>query len=368
MSAIRSTLAKIGRPVIRAGLSPIVLSWRPYSRLLVIDDGAGWSLAWDAREVSRLADKLGVRLIDRRWRRGLQRQCIYCSDHFAVFSGRLHEGGNRVATSYFHGLPGTGVPEFDKAYEQLKKKRHEIHRLQVSHSQMRDVALSAGMEPSRVFTIPIGINHTLFPAQTPESREQARAALDIPRSAAVVGSFQKDGVGWAEGLEPKLIKGPDVFLKVIEILKSRIPDLFVLLSGPARGFVAQGLTRIGVPYAHRYLRRYPDLSMLYQALDVYVVASRQEGGPKAVLESMCSGVPLVTTRVGQAMDMVMHGKNGWMVEVDDAEGLAHWAEYVVTNRGALDNVIEEGFRTASRNSYEAQLPLWREFMTGYVEF
>jgi glycosyltransferase involved in cell wall biosynthesis len=82
---------------------------------------------------------------------------------------------------------------------------------------------------------------------------------------------------------------------------------------------------------------------------------------------MASGVPLVTTRVGQAMDLVKHGQNAWMVEVEDAEGLAHWAEYVLVHRGSLTEVLSQGQKTAEANSYEAQIPLWRNFMQGFME-
>ena len=34
----------------------------------------------------------------------------------------------------------------------------------------------------------------------------------------MVGSFQKDGEGWEEGLTPKHIKGPDVFVEVVKRL------------------------------------------------------------------------------------------------------------------------------------------------------
>lgn len=133
---------------------------------------------------------------------------------------------------------------------------------------MRDIVLSSGIAPEKVFLIPIGINLSYFRMQTPESRKKTRLKYGIPESAVVIGSFQKDGVGWDEGLEPKLIKGPDVFLKTIEILKPRIPELFVLLSGPARGFVKQGLERLGVPYCHCFLERYPEIGQLFQAWDI----------------------------------------------------------------------------------------------------
>ncbi|MBD1835577.1 glycosyltransferase family 4 protein [Cyanobacteria bacterium FACHB-472] len=231
---------------------------------------------------------------------------------------------------------------------------------------MQDVVLNSGIAPEKVFLIPIGINLSYFQKQTRESRQKTRVKYGIPESAVVVGSFQKDGVGWDEGLQPKLIKGPDIFLKTIEILKPRVPELFVLLSGPARGYVKTGLETLGVPYHHCILKNYPEVGELFQALDLYIVASRQEGGPKALLESMASGVPLITTKVGQAMDLVQHEKNAWMVDVEDAEGLAYWAEYVITQR-ELDRVLQQGRTTAEANTYQSQIPLWRNFMKGFVE-
>ena len=199
-------------------------------------------------------------------------------------------------------------------------------------------------------------------------KKSARAELGIPQSAFVVGSFQKDGVGWGDGMEPKLIKGPDIFVETMKRLKKDIPELFVLLSGPARGFVKKGLDEAGIPYWHGYLKAYPDIATLFQALDLYVVASRQEGGPKAILESMSSGVPLVTTRVGQAMDLVKHGENAFMVGVVDVDALASYSLQVYRAAQAdLQPMLAAGRRTAEANIYESQIPLWAEFMKGFVE-
>ena len=41
--------------------------------------------------------------------------------------------------------------------------------------------------------------------------------LGIPEDYTVIGSFQKDGKGWGEGLKPKLIKGPDILLKQLDL-------------------------------------------------------------------------------------------------------------------------------------------------------
>jgi glycosyltransferase involved in cell wall biosynthesis len=106
---------------------------------------------------------------------------------------------------------------------------------------------------------------------------------------------------------------------------------------------------------------------LYHALDAYLVSSRQEGGPKAVLEAMASGVPLVTTRVGQAMDLAQHGRNAYMVESEDIEGLSEWLLHVAAGPEELPSMRAEGVATAAANGYEAQRPLWRGFLEGFVE-
>src|SRR5439155_13036148 len=114
-------------------------------------------------------------------------------------------------------------------------------RAPVSHRAMEELVLGAGIGPGKVHLIPIGIDLAAFPLRDAASRAAARRALDLPESAFVAGSFQKDGVGWGEGLEPKLIKGPDVLLAALERLRERVPELHVLLTGPARGYVVRRL-------------------------------------------------------------------------------------------------------------------------------
>lgn len=363
----KSKILEAGKSAIGIGLKALSRNWRDYSRLILVDDRAGWSISWDLRELAAIAARINIKTAGNRWVNRSRKQSVFFGTRYSLFSGGMPERSHRTGTTWFHGKPGTGFPVFDDTYQALTRRHNDIHRIQVSYTEMRDVILESGIAPEKVFLIPIGINRTLFAPQTPKSRRQARRDLGIPESAVLVGSFQKDGSGWGDGMEPKPIKGPDVFLNAIGILRDCIPDLFVLLSGPARGFVKSGLERLKIPYRHIYLKSFPDIGRLYHAIDVYIVASRQEGGPKAILESMASGIPIVTTRVGQAMDIVKHGINGWMVDVEDAEGLAHWAQHCAYKTHDVDAAIENGLLTAAENTYDSQLPLWRNFMRGFVD-
>lgn len=365
MKVVKPLLQKMGQ----AAIGTVSSNWRSHSRLILYGEASGWSLDWDMWELERIARRLGVRVANPVWKHAAAPQSVFfASQFFLVNEDWDRFSRHRIGFSYFHGVPNEGEAQFDSVYGTLIKRHAQISRIQVSHKQMKDVVLQTGIDPAKVFLIPIGINLDFFPFRTAEMKRNARMELGIPESAFVVGSFQKDGVGWGEGLEPKLIKGPDVFLSALKKVKDEIPELFVLLTGPSRGYMMRGLDEMGILYRHTFLKSYPDVAKMYRASDIYLVASRQEGGPKAILESMASGVPLVTTRVGQAMDLVKHGENAWMVDVEDAEGLAEGVRQVYgMGQDDKQRILINGRATAEANSYESQDPLWAEFMKGFVE-
>ena len=90
-----------------------------------------------------------------------------------------------------------------------------------------------------------------------------------------------------------------------------------------------------------------------------------EGFGLPAAEAMASGIPLVSTRVGQAQDLVEHGRNGWLVEPDDPEGLAGWVTRV--RDGVGSGVLEAGRETAEQFAYERLDERWRELLDGFVE-
>jgi hypothetical protein len=347
----------------RALAAGVAKRWPPRSRLMLVADGADWSIAHDMRELARIARSLGIRLASRRFLNVASGQAAFFGSQFDLLRDGAVLPPHRIATAYFHGRPGTpGMPEFDACFDALRRLHGGIDRIQVTHAEMRDLVLSAGVGPEKVHTIRLGVDIDAFAQRTSDERAGARAALGIPETAFAVGSFQKDGVGWGEGLEPKLIKGPDVLVAALEQVRAQIPELFVVLSGPARGYVRQALERLGVPYVHRFVRRHRDLRGLYVALDAVAVASRQEGGPKAVLEAMAVGVPVVSTRVGQAQEL-LDGANGALVDVDDAEALGLG---IAAAADAGPTQIARARATAEANAYAAQGPLWAAFFDGLV--
>ena len=61
---------------------------------------------------------------------------------------------------------------------------------------------------------------------------------------------------------------------------------------------------IGVADRVRFLGWRRDLSTIYAATDVFLLTSRNEGTPVALIEAMASGVPGVSTDVGGVKDVI----------------------------------------------------------------
>jgi glycosyltransferase involved in cell wall biosynthesis len=327
------------------------------STLYVVGDRLGWSIDDDRARLVATARRLGYGIGYNAALRILRAQPVFQHNHFNALQPRWVESSHRLGLSYFHGRPGTeGYPEFDRAYDALRRNAARIGRVQVTHDEMRELVVGAGVPAERVFKIPIGIDLEHFPLAAPREGD-----------GFVVGSFVKDGVGMDEGLEPKLLKGPDVFVAVVDRLRARIPEFSVVLTGPARGYVRRELDRLGIPSRHLLLGSRQDLGRAYHGVDVCLVTSRQEGGPKAALEAMASGVPLVSTRVGQAAELVRDGENGLLTDVDDVDGLAAAVERVHDDKALRARLRAAGRATAEAHAEERLDPLWAELLEGFVE-
>lgn len=322
-------------------------------RIHVLGSREMWSLKWDAFFLMESLKTLGINYSTNRV---AFRQIVYLSSRYSAPKSQYHLLRNKVLFDYFHGDPA-GSNEAAGLFRQICATKERFSGVRVSNSHMEAVLLNNGFA-GKVFRIPIGVNLDWFPRQTAEKKLNVRYQMGIPQDAVVLGSFQKDGNGWGAGNDPKMIKGPDVFLKAVEILKSQVSDLFILLTGPARGFVKKGLTRLRVPFKHIADINAADMGKAYCALDIYLVASREEGGPKAVLEAMASGIPLVTTRVGQVVDLIEHQKSAWIAEIEDAEELAHAITCALGDERGTEEIIATARKVSESYSHEALLDDW----------
>ena len=266
---------------------------------------------------------------------------------------------NRVLVTFYHGSEDADA-EMQRAYHALRENMPRVDGVVTASRIMESQLLAAGIPHEKLHLIPLGVDVGRFHPPSPERRRELRRRLGIPDDAITIGSFQKDGIGWEDGNEPKLTKGPDVFLEAMAILAGQHENLMVLLTGPARGYVKSGLDKLGIPYRHDVVDNYLDIVRHYQVLDLYVIASRCEGGPLALLESWGTGVPLVSTRVGMAADLVRHRENGMLAEPEDAAALASHAADILENEALRKRCRDHALKEVQRFDWPLVAELYYE--------
>ena len=301
---------------------------RKFTKYRVISDGAGWSLDWDARNVAEALEALGLRKAFLPSRKTL----IYFTsrDHFLRYSSlvRLLPSGT-VIVDHFHGTPEDD-PKYGKYFDAYKKFRDKLFGIRITNSSIQKHFDGANLGSlAKIIRIPV--DTSLFCLAN--SGVKIRSELGIADDSVVIGSFQKDGVGWDDGLTPKLEKGPDLLVEVVRELNRRIKNLHVLLTGPARGYVYRSLMSSDVSVTWRRELGYSEIPAHYRSLDLYLITSRLEGGPKAALEAMACGVPLVSTPVGQVPELGLERCHGMVTSGLDIEEVVDAVVQVLRDGG-----------------------------------
>ncbi len=81
---------------------------------------------------------------------------------------------------------------------------------------------------------------------------------------------------------------------------------------------------------------------------------------------MATGVPLVTTRVGQAAELVVDGENGLVSDVDDVDALADAVSRIRQDSSLAARLRHAGRRVAEANAEERLDSRWAALLDGFV--
>lgn len=311
--------------------------------LYYVVENADWSILADGNNI--INNLKGMRGSVVRCDRGIRKKALIHYGSYNLFINKNHfpKNSERIIATCFHIVDG------DERVNNIKKVDKYIGKWHTSCIITRNKLIENGVSPEKIHVIPIGVDTSKYkPAESAFQKEMVRKKYNIPSDFLVIGSFQKDGNGWEEGYEPKLIKGPDIFCNVIEKINLKIP-VYVLLSGPARGYVKRRLDDAGIKYGHFLFENPDDVAELYNAIDLYIVTSREEGGPKAILESMASGIPIISTKVGMAPELIKNGENGFLVDIEDEDAIVNRVLTLVNDEEFVEKFKKNGLYTAREN-------------------
>ncbi|MBI4349619.1 MAG: glycosyltransferase family 4 protein [Elusimicrobia bacterium] len=322
--------------------------------LLLVSDGAGWALDQVAHAIAEGVPRERRATVITRLPTWVRGKTIHFVNRYAALepdvAARLR-GRDRVILTWSHGGAEEVVMEdLRRAIERMPEAARGADLVQVWTSLYVPIVEGLGIPRERIVVLPLGIDTRGFPPAT-ATRAEAKRRLGLDPGRTWVGSFQRDGED-----TPKHVKGPDLLVELTERLERRIGGLGVLLTGPARGWVRAELARRGI--AFRYFGVVPDAgrAAYYHACDLYAITSREEGGPISLLEAMSSGTPVVSTRVGMAVDAVVDGVNGALADVEDIDALERAAIGLLEDEATSLKMIAAGVRTARQYDWRELIP------------
>ncbi|MEH7116829.1 glycosyltransferase family 4 protein [Neobacillus vireti] len=119
-------------------------------------------------------------------------------------------------------------------------------------------------------------------------------------------------------------KHQDLIIDAISLLKSKIPNIKVLLAGVGilEEQYKQQVLNLGLEENINFLQYRKDIKNLMLISDLAVSASRQEGLPVNVMEAMATGLPLVVTNCRGNRDLVKNNIGGYVLEINDVKGFS----------------------------------------------
>ena len=182
-------------------------------------------------------------------------------------------------------------------------------------------------------TIPSGID--LAPLRRAARRRAAlRAQLGYAADDLLVGTLCR--------LEP--IKGPDVLLSAFAVAAGTRPAMQLLLAGdgPMLEPLRAEAARLGLGSRVRFATGWRAPAEILPALDLFVLASRNEGMGRALVEAMAVGVPVVGAAVGGVPDLLQDGESGDLVPAGDVEALARAIGGLADDAGARASLARRG--------------------------
>jgi glycosyltransferase involved in cell wall biosynthesis len=119
-------------------------------------------------------------------------------------------------------------------------------------------------------------------------------------------------------------KGHEFLIEAVPAVLPSFPNLIVGIcgNGPLRGQLEMQISSLGLEKNVKLLGQWENVRELLAAADAFVLPSRWEGLPMALLEAMMAGLPVIAARVQGVEEVINDGVHGFLVPLEDSQELS----------------------------------------------
>ncbi len=146
-------------------------------------------------------------------------------------------------------------------------------------------------------------------------------------------------------------KDHENFLQALSLLKKdhHCPLLIIVGDGEMRGQIEKSVKEKELLNEVVLVGSRSDVERILPGVDAFVISSKREGLPMALLEAMSAGLPVVSTSVGGIPEVIQNGMNGLMVPPENPEKLADALKKILIDREMAKKLGNEARNTVVRN-------------------
>jgi len=225
-------------------------------------------------------------------------------------------------------------------YRLLKDASKVIALSEVEAGQYR----SMGVPEEKIAIIPNGIDLSEYAELPPKGAFKKK--FGIPEDKKIIlylGRIHK-------------IKGIDFLVRAYAHLKNEMhfKDAVLVIAGPDDGYLGEVKSLVqGLDVSNSVLFTGPlygrDKISAYVDSEVYVLPSRYEAFPMSVLEAYACGKPVIASKVGGVMDLVIEGVTGLLFEPGDVTQLAKSIFLLLDNHEKAEDMGMKGKQFVKEN-------------------
>ena len=190
-----------------------------------------------------------------------------------------------------------------------------------AHALAADYAVWARVGPEKLRVVPNGIDAARFlAAPWRDLRAELGGSPGVPL-VLTVGRLAHE-------------KSQDMLIRCAARLRARGVEhrLVIVGHGELEPELRRLAIELGVADSVVFVGKTTEPQSFYRSADVFVLSSRIEGMPNALMEAQLFGLPAVTTRSGGSAEVVADLSTGLVVEVGDEEGFAAALQRLLEDR------------------------------------
>jgi GalNAc-alpha-(1->4)-GalNAc-alpha-(1->3)-diNAcBac-PP-undecaprenol alpha-1,4-N-acetyl-D-galactosaminyltransferase len=183
------------------------------------------------------------------------------------------------------------------------------------------------------------------------------------------------GVGEKEPFDrPKLVisvgrlahqKGVDILLRAFSILANDFPQwtLAIIGDGPEGANLAALAEYLHLQQSVSFLGLVRDPTKYMLTASLFVMSSRHEGFPNALLEAMSCGTPVISTNCPSGpSEIIRDGIDGILVPTDDVEALAKAMRSLMADPELRQRLGKAATSIRDRFAVEYVMNLWEKLL------